>query len=376
MKDEEELLRMEQETNEMRGYGELPTVEIKTDSGRKCPRCRGFMEFDPKEGKLRCLSCDYVEAVLSRNEEETNAEELDFIYAEREGNHDWGVEKKTVRCENCGIEMIYDKADPLEECLYCGSGRITEVQTEDILAPGGVCVFELDARQAAERFETWIRKRWFCRKELKGDVQPKNLKGIYVPCWTFDTHTHTTYDADYGVNYPRKGVMVMEWDGCCGEYKEFIDDQVVDGSTRHKLDFPDIAGAFHTADNKAYRQEYLAGFAVERYSVDLKDAWENAKESIFARLRRHVTNKILAVYHADDVKDLNITTVYDRIQYKHLLLPVWVICFHVKGKLYRFTVNGQNGSVSGKVPLSAGKIASVVLGGLAVLGCLCFFLCR
>ena len=367
---------MEQETTEMRGYGELPTVEIKTDSGRKCPRCRGFMEFDPKEGKLRCLSCDYVEAVLSRNEEETNAEELDFIYAEREGNHDWGVEKKTVRCENCGIEMIYDKADPLEECLYCGSGRITEVQTEDILAPGGVCVFELDARQAAERFETWIRKRWFCRKELKEDVQPKNLKGIYVPCWTFDTHTHTTYDADYGVNYPRKGVMVMEWDGCCGEYKEFIDDQVVDGSTRHKLDFPDIAGAFHTADNKAYRQEYLAGFAVERYSVDLKDAWENAKESIFARLRRHVTNKILAVYHADDVKDLNITTVYDRIQYKHLLLPVWVICFHVKGKLYRFTVNGQNGSVSGKVPLSAGKIASVVLGGLAVLGCLCFFLCR
>ena len=65
------------------------------------------MEFDPKEGKLRCLSCDYLEAVLARNEEETNAAEQDFIYAERIGNQDWGVVKKTVRCEKCGIEIYY-----------------------------------------------------------------------------------------------------------------------------------------------------------------------------------------------------------------------------------------------------------------------------
>ncbi len=54
---------MKQEINEMRGYGEMTIAETKKDSGRKCPRCRGFMEFDPKEGKLRCLSCDYLEAV-------------------------------------------------------------------------------------------------------------------------------------------------------------------------------------------------------------------------------------------------------------------------------------------------------------------------
>lgn len=367
---------MEQEINETRGYEEQPIPEIKKDSGRKCPRCRGFMEFDPKEGKLRCLSCDYLEAVLSRNEGETNAEEQDFIYAERIGNLDWGVEKKVVHCEKCGIEMIYDAADALGECLYCGSDRVTEVQTENSLAPGGVCVFELDAKQAAERFETWIRKRRFCRKELKKSVQPKNFKGIYVPCWTFDTHTDTTYDAYYGINYPRKGATVTEWDGCNGTYREFIDDQIVAGSTRHEQDLPDVSRLFHTENNKAYRQEYLAGFAVERYSVELKDAWESAKELISARLQRHVRNKILAERHADEVKDLKMTTAYTRIQYKLLLLPVWVICFDVKGKLYRFIVNGQTGSVSGKIPVSPGKIASVVLGGLAVLGILWFFLCR
>ncbi len=312
---------------------------------------------------------------LARNEEETNAEEQDFIYAERIGNHDWGVEKKTVRCEKCGIEMIYDAADALEECLYCGSNQITEVQTELGLAPGGVCVFELDAKQAAERFETWIRKKWFCRKELKESVQPKKFKGIYVPCWTFDTHTDTTYDAAYGVHYQKtKGGVVINWGGCCGTYREFIDDQVVGGSIRHKQDLPDMTRGFRTEDNKTYRQEYLAGFAVERYSVELKDAWESAKELITARLQRHVKNKILAEHHADEVKDLKMTTAYTRIQYKLLLLPVWVICFDVKGKLYRFIVNGQDGSVSGKVPFSAAKVALAVAGVLAVLGILFSFL--
>lgn len=368
---------MNEEILETKEYEEQPATETVKDSGRKCPRCRGMMEFDPKEGKLRCLSCDYVEAVLSRNEADIVAEEQDFIYAEKEGNHDWGVEKKTVRCECCGIEMIYDKADPLEECLYCGSGQITEVQAEPILAPGGVCVFELDAKQAAERFEQWIGKRWLCRKEVKGAVQPKHFKGIFVPCWTFDTHTVTTYDAEYGTRgQETRGASITAWWGCSSEYREFIDDQIVEGSTRHKREFPRLSRAFRTEDNKAYRQEYLAGFAVERYTVDLKAAWESAKELINERLRRNVTNKIKDLYRADEVANLNMTSVYNRIQYKHLLLPIWVYCVQVKGKLYRFTVNGQDGSVSGKIPVSPGKVAALVLGGLAVLGALYYFLLR
>jgi len=40
---------MEQKTGEVRGYGEPTVTETKKDSGRKCPRCRGIMGFDPKE---------------------------------------------------------------------------------------------------------------------------------------------------------------------------------------------------------------------------------------------------------------------------------------------------------------------------------------
>ena len=40
------------------------------------------------------------------------------------------------------------------------------------------------------------------------------------------------------------------------------------------------------------------------------------------------------------------------------------------------TVNGQDGSVSGRIPVSPGKVATLVLGGLAILGALYYFLLR
>lgn len=318
---------------------------------RKCPRCRGNMLFDPREGKLRCSSCDRLEDVISENEEETNGEEQDFFCAERKENYDWGVEKKTVRCQNCGIEMVYDAEDVWENCPYCMSSRVTEEETDSGLAPDGICVFKLDAKQAAEHLEAWIRRRWFCPKEVKQNIQPKNFKGIYVPCWTFDTNADVTYDAYYGIHQSMRGLKDTCWEWCNGTYHEFVDDQLVDGRARCERDLLNTRVELHTKENKAYRPEYLAGFAVERYSVALKDAWESAKELISERLERRVRNRILAEYKAEEVKELKTEMSYKRIQYKLLLLPVWVFCVEVKGKVYRFEVNGQTGKVSGKYRL-------------------------
>ena len=302
-------------------------------------------KMDERRALLRSIRADYTKA----------AGELEMLRAEV---------IKSLRGESAFSQSLLGSliADAETKCL--------EVQQQLDAAQAAY-----DEKQAAERFEQWIGKRRFCRKELKTSVHPKRFKGIFLPCWTFDTHTDTTYDASYGISYQgSKGAPQLEWDGCCGSYREFIDDQVVDGRNRREQDLLDLNRDFQVKENKAYRQEYLAGFAVERYSIDLMDAWECAKEKISARLQRHVTNRIMAERHADEVADLKMSTVYTRIKYKLLLLPVWVICFDVNGKLYRFTVNGQNGSVSGKIPVSPAKVASVVLGVLVILGLFCSFL--
>lgn len=63
---------------------------------------------------------------------------------------------------------------------------------------------------------------------------------------------------------------------------------------------------YHTAENKTYKPEYLAGFAPERYGLGINNAWE-------------------------------------------LTIPI-------KVKVYQFMVNGQNGKVAGGTPISKPKV--------------------
>ena len=358
------------------GYKEPVIVDTKKETDRKCPQCGGVMDFDPREGKLHCPYCDYLEEILAENEEETVAEEQDFETAEQTGNCNWGVEKKTVLCKACGGEMVYDSLEIAGECPYCGSNQVMEAKTENTLAPGGVCVFKLDAKQAAEKFMTWIKKRWFCPKEAKETAKPKDFKGVYLPYWTFDTQTTTKYSAEYGIRRQKRTkeetVTVTDWYKCSGTYHEFIDDQTVCGTTRHEKSLLNGVQPFNTADNKIYKPEYVAGFASERYSIGLKDAWETAKALITTRLRNNITRKIRTEHHADDVRYLQVSPSFSGIKYKYLLLPVWMACFKYKGKMYRFMVNGQTGRVSGKLPISPVKVAITVVGAIAVLALMWF----
>jgi predicted Zn-ribbon and HTH transcriptional regulator len=356
-------------------YKEPVVVKTKDETDRKCPMCGGVMDFDPALGKLHCPYCDYVEDIVSEEEEETAAEELDFLSAENTSNCDWGVETKTVYCKSCGGEMVYDALEIAGECPYCGSNQVMEAKGENTLAPGGVCVFKLDAKQAAEKFKNWIKKRWFCPKEAKETAKPKDFKGVYLPYWTFDTQTTTKFTAEYGINRQKRNskgetVTVTDWYNCSGTHREFVDDQTVCGTTRHEQGLLNGILPYDTADNKAYKPEYVAGFASERYSIGLKDAWDKAKSLISGRLKRNITEKIKNTYHADSVRSLKMSTGFGNIKYKYLLLPVWMACFKYKDKIYKFMVNGQTGKVSGKIPVSPVKVAITAVGVIAALALL------
>ncbi len=357
--------------NQEMEYQEPVLVQTKEETDKKCPNCGGVMDFDPKVGKLHCPYCDHIEEILEEGEEDESAQELDFLTAEQTGNCDWGVETKTVLCKSCGGEMIYDALEIAGECPYCGSNQVMEAKAENTLAPGGVCVFKLDAKQAAEKFKTWIKRRWFCPKAAKESAKPKDMKGIYLPYWTFDTNTVTQYSGEYGIQRQKRNskgetVTVTDWYRCSGTYREAIDDQAVCGTTRHEQGLLNGIQPYNTADNKVYKPEYVAGFASERYSIGLKDAWETAKTLITGRLRKNITRKIQTEQHADSVRSLQLKTSYSQIKYKYLLLPVWMACFKYKDKRYQFMVNGQTGRVSGRTPISPAKVAVSVAIGIAV----------
>ena len=105
----------------------------------------------------------------------------------------------------------------------------------------------------------------------------------------------------------------------------------------------------------------------ERYSLGLKDAWQNAKEAIYRKLKRNITSEIRLEHSADHVRSLVVTTEFHNITYKYLLLPVWISNFKYNDKVYQFMVNGQTGKVAGRTPLSIPKIILATLGVIAII---------
>ena len=91
------------------------------------------------------------------------------------------------------------------------------------------------------------------------------------------------------------------------------------------------------------------------------------------RIKGWVRTAILARYDYDVIDYLNVNTSCENITYKYLLLPVYVGATRWKKKVYNFFVNGRNGKVAGKMPLSPLKILGVVVLGLAVVGLFAYF---
>ena len=352
-------------------YEDINSTTTREETDRKCPACGGVMDFDPATGGLRCPFCEHQEEI----KQQESALEQDFEDAEKTGSFDWGAEKKTVTCKSCGAVSVYDALQISDECPYCGSNQVMEEKGAESLAPGGVVNFQVTMQQAGERFKGWIKGKLFCPSKAKKSAKAEKFKGVYLPYWTFDADTKTTYNGEYGINRTYKDSKGnvhtrIDWYRTYGVYKAFVDDQPVLASDRHDEGMLQQIEPFDTARNLAYKPEYVAGFVSERYSIGLKAAWEKAKARIQGWLKGRIEEKILREHHADHARVHNMSTSYSDVKYKYLLLPVWLSSFTYKGKIYQFFVNGETGKVAGKSPVSALRVCIAILIVLAILALL------
>ncbi len=110
------------------------------------------------------------------------------------------------------------------------------------------------------------------------------LKGVYVPFWTFDAATHSAWTADAGYDY-QVAVQVVEngqthtryetrtrWEPAEGVLEHFFDDLPVAASRGLPSDLARAIEPFPTADLLAYEASYLSGFLAEEYAVGPKEA--------------------------------------------------------------------------------------------------------
>lgn len=340
-----------------------------------CPSCGADMAFTPETQSLQCAYCSFT---LDIQAETTAIKEHDLEAGEKLCSTDWGKETRVVQCNTCGAQTVLDKDMVARPCSFCGSAHVVKQEVLPGIKPESVVPFKVPEAKAKQAFKRWMAARFFAPSDLLSKHQVDRILGVYIPYWTYDAETHSAYTAERGVHYwvtehytahengkavtRTRQVRRTRWYPVSGTHGEFFDDVLVHASDRLDKVLGGQVGRFDLKGLVNYRPEYLSGFVAEKYSIALKPGWERGKERIREGLTRSITRKI----GGDEVRFLKFRTSYDRMTYKHILLPLWVSAYHYKGKLYQFIVNGQSGEVHGDAPVSPYKVAGAVALGLFV----------
>lgn len=335
-----------------------------------CNNCGAPLEYTPNTGTLTCPYCGTENEI---QQDETVIEELDFeTYLENYVKEN-SFTSKVITCTNCKATPTMDENLTSFICPYCSSPLVeSNAHEERYIQPGYLMPFKISKQNVDQILAKWVNGLYFAPNKLKrAAISPENFHGIYMPFWTYDAQAHVSYTGERGTYYTvtvgsgknRRTETRVRWTYASGRFKQMFDDVLVSGS--RVLDSSLLRGvnSWNLKGIIKFNKSYLAGFITEKYQVDLKDGFTDAKQQMDESIRYSVKRDI----GGDQQRITSIDSQLTDITFKHILLPIYISAFRYKDKLYSFYVNGQTGSISGKRPYSAIKIALAIIAGLILL---------
>ena len=286
-------------------------------------------------------------------------------------------ETRITACPSCGAQVEFSADIHATECPFCATPVVTDTGTHRHIKPKGVLPFQIDERAAQKAMANWLGRLWFAPNGLQEYARKgRKLDGIYVPYWTYDAQTRSTYRGQRGTVYyvnrtvTRDGKtetvreQKIRWTNVSGRVSRFFDDVLVLASRSLPKKYTDRLAPWNLTMLESYTPQYLAGFRAEGYGIDVEEGFDEARQIMDDQIRRDIRADI----GGDRQRISHVGTDVSDITFKHVLLPVWMAAYKYKDKSYRFVVNGQTGRVQGERPWSAIKIAIAVVIALAVAG--------
>lgn len=344
-----------------------------------CSGCSAKLVYKPGSTNLKCEFCGTENAIEL---EVTEIHEIDydkFINEKLES-----VEKQsisTVKCEACGANTTFDGTLVSDSCAFCGNILVIKnSKTSTIIKPGSLLPFKIDSKQAFTSYQNWLKSLWWAPDGIKKyATQTEKLKGMYIPYWTFDSNSQSSYSGQRGDDYQTtesykdssgksqtRTVTRTRWTYVSGNISNIFDDVLVLASKSLPRNYTEKLEPWDLENLTPYNEHFLSGFKTETYQIELKAGFEDAKSKMEEMIRESVRRDI----GGDHQRISSVNSVFNDITFKHILLPLWISAYRYNGKIYRFLVNARTGEVQGERPYSWTKIALAILAGIIVLGLL------
>ncbi len=284
---------------------------------------------------------------------------------------------KFIKCQQCGAEVATDPTQRSYVCPFCDSTYVLEYSPDQTnrQEPEFVIGFSVTPEQAQAAFHQWLRKNtWFRPGDLAVASVADKLKGIYLPFWSFTmlaqsqwqaqigehwyrTETYTTTDSKGNTTTHTRQVQETEWWPLAGRHHRFYSGYLVSGSKGlpHKESLR--IQPFQLPALKRYESYYLAGWLAEEYSI----AREEALAICQSEFQRQEQANIARFLPGDTHSGLQARTEFSHTTSDLCLMPIYILSYRYRDKVYRFLLNGQTGKMDGDKPLSGKRIAAAII---------------
>jgi len=346
-----------------------------------CPSCGGEAQWNPAKKALVCPFCGTTSPV--ETERNAGGEEVivehDLVEALRaipDSQRGWQTKKISVKCQSCQAISVFDPGRVGQRCDFCGSTALVPYEElKEAFRPESLLPLKLSENQVRDAIRCWYGSRWFAPNLLKRAALTDTVKGLYIPYWTFDAQVHADWTAESGYYYyvtetyrdaqgevKTRQVQKVRWEPSSGRLDHFFDDELVPASRGVQSDTLRRIEPFPTKQLVPYKAEFLSGWVVERYQIDLVTAAKAAREEMDREMERLCSSAV----PGDTQRNLQVETDYSGQTFKHILVPIWLLTYNYGTRNFQVVINGYTGTIAGKYPKSWVKITLAVLALLAV----------
>lgn len=349
-----------------------------------CAQCGADLRFAPGQTELVCDHCGHRQDIpnVAPRRKARALGEIPLAQGLSDDLPTDAVEEvRASSCPNCGAVVEFQGASHASECPFCATPVVADTGLRRHIKPQALVPFALTETQAREALTKWLGSLWFAPNGLLEYTRKgRAMAGIYVPFWTFDAATASTYTGQRGEAYyetrtvtvnvngrseqRQEQVRKIHWYPAAGSVARDFDDLLVMASTSLPERLGNDLTPWDLSVLEPYAPDYLSGFQAEGYTVALADGHQVAR----AKMARVIEDDVRRDIGGDEQRITQVNTRHRDETFKHVLLPVWTAAYKYAGKSYRFLVNGQTGEVQGERPYSWWKIGFAVLAAAVVIG--------
>lgn len=335
----------------------------KKDVGPPCTACGS-----PREGKSRfCVACGTP----------LEARNAPMVVPGESGESQGALPDHAFECKNCGSQVATSLEQRSYICPFCDSTYVTEipVSRSGRQRPEFIIGFSITAYEAEQKYYEWLGKNsWLRPGDLAQKAVSEKQKGVYLPFWHFSmfassewaanigehwyrTETYTTRDSKGKTVTRTRQVQETEWFPLSGRHHRYYYGFLSPATKGITGTEAQAIQPFQLTALSRYRPYFLAGWMAEEYSVEMDAAIQESKEEF----RKRQTEAVRRFLPGDRSSNLNVQTRFDVNGSDLILLPVHVLSYRYRDRVYRFLVNGQTGKIVGEKPWSKARITILIV---------------